>query len=261
MNANSFFPARFSIILVNYKTLEMTRKCLHFLRESLKNLDADVWVVDNNSDDDSTVFLRQLDWIKLIERHPERPEPGYVAHGMALDLALAHIETDYVFVMHTDTMIYDPDIFGIMLKSCCEDADSVAAGCVDQVHRGKVRSCWRVANRFMKHYSRRMKLALGITSRPPKAYVEHYLKSFFTLWNARILKQHQLAFSRDDKSPGYAAQDKLIEMGYKIERLPTKTVFRYLDHLQGGTKALGLGIVKDRRLRKSRQVINQLMPA
>ncbi|MCQ9427516.1 glycosyltransferase, partial [Pseudomonas sp. LJDD11] len=58
----------FSIAIVNYKTLEITKICLDLLQQHLGNTPHQVWVVDNDSADDSTEYLRTLDWINLIER-------------------------------------------------------------------------------------------------------------------------------------------------------------------------------------------------
>lgn len=250
--------ARFSIVLVNYKTPRMTAICLEQLQQIIAPFDADVWVVDNHSADESTELLRKLDWIKLIERHPEKPESGFVAHGLALDLVLAQIKTDYLFIMHTDTIIHDAGIFNLMLEACNADEGVAVVGCVDQIHRGKARTAWRVFKRFFKHHSRRVKMAFGMPSKLPRDYIEQYLKSFFALWDVRVMKQHGLTFSLGKKSPGYVAQDQLVSLGYKIKKIPASTIFRYLDHLQGGTKTFGLGSVNSRRLGKNTKMIDTL---
>lgn len=65
-------PANFSLVLVNYKTPDITRMCLELLREHVQAQRIPVWVVDNDSADASLDYLRSLDWINLIER----PSPG-----------------------------------------------------------------------------------------------------------------------------------------------------------------------------------------
>jgi len=250
--------AKFSVVLVNYKTPKMTEVCLKLLQQALVQFSADVWVVDNDSADASTELLRKLDWIKLIERKPSKEETGYEAHGLALDLALRQIETEHVFIMHTDTMIYDGEVFRMMLELCSSDASVAAVGCVDQVNRGVLRSCWRILMRFIKYHVRHVKRALGLKSKPPKAYIEHYLRSFFALWNVQSMKRQGLTFSLEGKTPGYAAQDKFEALGYRVKNLPARMIFQYLDHVQGGTKSFGRGSVKHSRLRNSLRLVEKI---
>ena len=60
--------SNFSLVLVNYKTPDITRMCLELLREHVQEQRIPVWVVDNDSADASLDYLRSLDWINLIER-------------------------------------------------------------------------------------------------------------------------------------------------------------------------------------------------
>lgn len=234
-------PARptFSVVLVNYKTRDITKICLDLLRTALHQakLCADVWVVDNASGDESTDYLRTLDWIRLIEREVPPGEPGFVGHGRALDMVMQRVDSDYLLLMHTDTFIYDPAIIGLMLDAAAQDPSVCAVGCVEQIDRGLLGRSWRLATRFLKHHARRFKQALGMPSKDPKPYREVYLKSFCALWNLRIVKQHDLAFVMTERIPGYEMQDRLSALGYRIVYLPARRVFRYLDHIQAGTVA------------------------
>lgn len=226
----------FSVVLVNYKTYEITKICLDLLKEPARQLGFTVWVVDNNSADDSTSYLRSLDWIKLIERVPETEESGFMAHGRALDLVLERVDTDYLFLMHTDTFVYDASVFGMMLQECARE-DVIAVGCVDQVHRSSVHFHLRFLARFIKHHFRRLKQSLGIKTRPPRPYREEYLNSYFSLWRTEEIKSRGWTFSMDEKIPTYAIQDRLADAGYKVVRIPTGKMFRYLDHMEAGTVA------------------------
>ncbi len=87
MNVYNQKKANYSIALVNYKSLELTKKCLQLLQDTMQEKGISVYVVDNNSRDSSTEYLQTLKWINLIERKPEHPEAGNIAHGRALDLA------------------------------------------------------------------------------------------------------------------------------------------------------------------------------
>jgi len=239
--------ANYSIVLVNYKTHDLTRTCLELLKAALHETDVPVFVVDNDSNDASIDYLRSLDWINLIERKSGAPEFGSAAHGRALDLALAEVETEYLFLLHTDTFIHDPDVFSLMLRQCSAPQDVVAVGCLEQLDRGVVRSVWRLTSRFAKHYTRRSLRALGLNARAPSPYREIHLKSFCTLWNARLIKQHGLHFHMNGGNPGYELQDRMTELGYRVECIAPRQMFRYLDHIQSGTVAAMGGFGKNHR--------------
>lgn len=247
--------ANYSIALVNYKSLELTRTCLTLLQEALRGTDVPVIVVDNHSDDASSEYLRSLDWIELIERKHTGPEAGNMAHGRALDLALARVETEYLFLLHTDTFIYDPAVFAMMLDQCIQQREVAAVGCLEQLDRGAIRTAWRLASRFCKHYARRSLLALGMQARAPKPFREKHLKSFCTLWNVALIKQHGFQFQMDERNPGYELQDRMTALGYAVRFISPRKMFRYLDHIQSGTvSAMGGYARSHRRVRMYEQL-------
>ncbi|AZO82441.1 glycosyltransferase [Stutzerimonas stutzeri] len=244
------FPNNFSIVIVNYKTPEITKICLELLHQHVGDKNVPVWVVDNYSADESTQYLRTLDWIHLIERSVSEPEAGHIAHGKALDMVLERVDTDYLLLMHTDTFVFDKNIFPMILNKCTNNKKVVAVGCVEQLNRGTARTVWRYSSRLFKHHYRRLKISMGLRSREPKPYKEVYLKSFFTLWNCKLVKQHGMHFSMDDRVPGYTLQDQMTELGYFVETLSPRKIFSYLDHIQAGTVAATGGYGKTHRRTK-----------
>lgn len=256
MNASITTRANYSIILVNYKSLELTRTCLNLLREGLQGAGVPIFVVDNHSNDASTDYLRTLSGINLIERTPHATEAGSVAHGRALDCALEKVETDYVFLLHTDTFIHDPSVFAMMLARCAGPHEVAAVGCVEQLNRGLLRSAWRLASRCAKHYTRRSLRALGVNARAPKPFREQHLKSFCALWNVRLMKEHGLHFLMDHRNPGYELQERMVALGYTIKFLSPRKLFRYLDHIQSGTvSAMGRYQKNHRRMKAYNQLL------
>jgi hypothetical protein len=243
---------------VNYKSLEITKICLDLLRDGLAGANIPVWVVDNCSGDESTDYLRSLDWINLLEREVLAPEPGHVAHGKALDMVLPQVKSDYLFLLHTDTFVYDASIFNLMLAECVADSKVAAVGCVEQMDRGLLRTQWRLCSRFCKHYFRSFKLRFGLRSRAPKPYREVYLKSFCTLWNVRLIKEHGLHFLMDSRVPGYELQDRMVALGYKIKFLSPRKIFQYLDHVQAGTVSASGGYdVNHRRTKMYKNMLDK----
>ena len=72
-----------SIILVSYKTRDLTRDCLKSLYEKTEGLNFDVWVVDNNSQDGSVEMIREeFPEVHLIENSENK---GFgAANNMAI---------------------------------------------------------------------------------------------------------------------------------------------------------------------------------
>jgi phosphoglycolate phosphatase-like HAD superfamily hydrolase len=54
-----------TIIVPNYKTYELTKVCLRLLRKNTDLNHADVIVVDNNSNDESTKYLKNQHWMVM----------------------------------------------------------------------------------------------------------------------------------------------------------------------------------------------------
>jgi len=244
-----------SIVLVNYKTPEVTKICLELLEKAVDVSQVSVWVVDNHSNDESLAYLKSLRWIHLIERKSTGPEVGFMAHGRALDMALDQINTDYLLLMHTDTLIYNAKIIEILLNKIQSNARAAAVGCLEQVKRNSINTLWRLSSRAVKYYLRLTKLKLGFKTREPRLFYEIYLKSFCTLWNVNIIKKHALRFAMVERIPGYEMQDVLRKFGYDFVSIPPQQMFQYLDHIEAGTVSLVQGLAKNHKRVKNKQAI------
>lgn len=252
----------FSIAMVNYKTPELTKVSLSLLKQHFDNgaLDATrhkVWVVDNNSQDASTEYLRSLDWIHVIERIPEGKEEGFAAHGRALDRILDQVQEDYLFLMHTDTFVYEPEIFGHFLQRCA--GKTVAVGCLEQLNRGYFRTSWRFFSRFLKHYIRRGKRLFGLDAREPKPWREQYIKSFFALWDVKWMKQNGYTFFMQNRIPTYELQDILETQENIIRTVSPMWLFKFLDHVEAGTVGLVAGYDDmNRRVKRKMAILKKI---
>ena len=95
-----------TICIINYKTELLTKLCLRSIRKFTQS-PYQVIVVDNNSGDSSLDYLRQVKWIKLIERPGNLiPNTPAMAHASAMDIGLENCETDFLISMHSDTFVY-----------------------------------------------------------------------------------------------------------------------------------------------------------
>ncbi len=247
MKEKKFSQPQLSIVLVNYKSPEMTTICMDLLQKSVDVSVVPVWVVDNDSKDESLAFLKSLNWINLIERKPVDQEAGFMAHGCALDLVLKKVTTKYLLLLHTDTFVHDASIIQIMLDKCLADDMVVAVGCREPEARSLIKNIGRMITRGSKYYFRKIKVMMGMKSRPPRPHFEVYLKSYCALWNVEIIRRNGMSFSMGERTPSYEMQDRLPLLGYKIVEIPAKTMFDHLDHIEKGTISATNGFRKNHR--------------
>lgn len=224
-NMSERYP-RLCIAIVNYKTPEITRLCLKHIRGNVDLSNAEVWVVDNHSEDESTRYLRAQDWIHLIERIPDENERGRESHALGLDRILYATEAPHILCIHTDTFIHDGRLIAYMQDTMLEH-NAVAVGTVEQVHRGPIRQ----ATRRMKYMMKGLRLQLqGKPVKPSKTL----LKSHCCLWNADEMRAKKRYFS-GGYNPGEAAQRAFEAEGSRVKAVPTGDVFRYMTHIHSGT--------------------------
>ncbi len=89
-----------SIIIVNYNVKYFLEQCLHSLKPALKNMDAEVIVVDNASADGSCTFIKQhFPWVKLIEL------PKNIGFGRANNVGLKQAAGKLILFLNPDTIL------------------------------------------------------------------------------------------------------------------------------------------------------------
>jgi len=95
-----------SIIIVNYKTLELTSNCIDsILKSNTKGLDYEIIVVDNASEDGSIESIQnQFPSVKIIVNHENQ---GF---SKANNLGMKAAVGDYVLLLNSDTISLYPVI-------------------------------------------------------------------------------------------------------------------------------------------------------
>lgn len=89
-----------SIILVSYNTEALTRDCLKSVSEKTVGLNYDIWVVDNNSSDNTCEMIKnEFPQVHLIENKENK---GF---GSANNQAIRLCNSKYVFLLNTDTLL------------------------------------------------------------------------------------------------------------------------------------------------------------
>ena len=93
---------KLSIVIVNYNVEHFLEQCLFSVRKAVKNLTAEVFVVDNNSVDGSLRMLR--------EKFPEViliANKGNVGFSKANNQAIRQSKGEYVLLLNPDTVVED----------------------------------------------------------------------------------------------------------------------------------------------------------
>jgi len=89
-----------SIIIVNYNVKYFVEQCLHSVAKAIKNINAEVFVVDNQSSDNSIAYLQPLfPWVQFIVNDAN------IGFGKANNLAIKKSKGEYVLLLNPDTLV------------------------------------------------------------------------------------------------------------------------------------------------------------
>ena len=89
-----------SIVLVSYNTKELTRECIKSIYEKTRDIDFDIWLVDNASKDNSVEMVKsEFPQVNVIEN---KENMGF---GRANNQAINKSHAKYVLCLNTDTLL------------------------------------------------------------------------------------------------------------------------------------------------------------
>lgn len=89
-----------AIVIVNYKVPYFVAQCLRSVEAAAKNCPAEVWVVDNNSEDDSVEYLQaRFPWVHFIANSDN------VGFARANNQAIRASKAPFVLLLNPDTII------------------------------------------------------------------------------------------------------------------------------------------------------------
>lgn len=114
---------RLSIIIVNYNVRHFLEQALGSVRRALQGIEAEVWVVDNNSVDDSVRMVQEkFPEVRLIIN---RDNPGF---AVANNQAIRQSTGEYVLLLNPDTLV-EEDTFTKCLAFMDSHPEAGALGC------------------------------------------------------------------------------------------------------------------------------------
>jgi len=91
---------KLSIVIVNYNVRFFLEQCLISVQAALSNIEAEVFVVDNNSQDESVAMVAEkYPWVKLIAN---KDNPGF---SKANNQAIRQAKGEYILLLNPDTVV------------------------------------------------------------------------------------------------------------------------------------------------------------
>lgn len=225
-----------TILVPNYKTPEITKICLRLLRKHTNHELASVVVIDNDSQDESIEYLRQLNWITLIERDCVAGESGVQAHSRALDLALEKVTTPYVLSIHTDTFVKRSDWLEVLLAQF--DSEKVAGvGSWKLESKNALRRAGIKTEQSVKYVLHKL---FGYKRYNPNRLdtKSRYLRSHCAMYRMDVINTIGTSFSDGDSTAGKVMHHKIKDAGYTMKFLRSEFLGKYVDHLNHATSIL-----------------------
>ena len=213
-------------IIPNYRTPDLTRLCLRLLKKNSDLNRLKVIAVDNNSQDESSAYLESLNWIKLISRNDTGNETGPQMHGSALDLALKEVDTPFVMVMHTDTLMIDSKWLDFLLDQFDDPQVAGVGSWKLESPPSQFKRQWQKLERFFRRLSGRK-----------VDNVPLYLRSHCAVYRTDLLREHTKGFAHG-RSAGESAHLMLVEAGYTMKFIPSETLSTFVRHLNHATMIL-----------------------
>ena len=101
---------KLSVVIVNYNVRDYVVQCLQSVHQALDGIEGEVFVVDNNSPDDSVEVLRRdFPWVRLIANTEN------VGFSRANNIAIRQSQGTYVLLLNPDTVV-EADTFRKVLS-------------------------------------------------------------------------------------------------------------------------------------------------
>ncbi len=217
-----------SIIIPHHKTEKLARLCLRSIRYYTRDIDYEVIVVDNNSQSDISLdYMKNVSWIKLIERK-EVSKDYAQAHKEAMDIGISHSKAPYVLALHTDTIAIHPQWLQWLLSSMIDDETVGAVGS----YKLEIKASWQIFFKKLEHY-----LCLNKTAAEGSEQNPLYIRSHCALYRKDLLTKLNLCFVSPDTA-GRNIHFGLIEAGYQAKLHPIHEKLKYIVHLNHGTMVM-----------------------
>lgn len=248
-----------TVLIPNYRTRDLTCLCLRLLRRHTDPALIKVMVIDNGSDDASLDYLRQVEWIELVERRPPPDEPPALAHGRALDLGLERVTTPYVLSLHSDSFVRRAGWLPLLLERLEGDPRLGGIGAWKQGERVAWRERLKGLERALERPLRRL-LRRGAGKVEGLGDNWFYLRSHCALYRMAPIRELKLSFVEQGPPVGKWLHRRMEEAGWRMDFVPIPRLEPYLIHANRATQVLNPEIgIASRHRRRGLKRLERLM--
>ena len=100
---------KLSVVIVSYNVRSYLEQCLQSVQKALEGIEGEVFVVDNHSDDNSVVTVREkYPWVTLIENQEN------LGFAKANNQAIRQSQAEYVLLLNPDTVVAEDTLHGVL---------------------------------------------------------------------------------------------------------------------------------------------------
>ena len=100
---------KLSVIIVSYNVRRFVEQCLESVQTASKDLETEVFVVDNDSSDDTVEVLNDnYPWVRLIANHEN------LGFSKANNIAIRQSKGEYVLLLNPDTIVAEPTLKAVV---------------------------------------------------------------------------------------------------------------------------------------------------
>ena len=100
---------KLSVVIVSYNVRELLTACIDSVVKASEGIDAEVFVVDNKSADDTVeVICRDYPWVHLINNKEN------LGFSKANNIAIRQSEGEYVLLLNPDTVVAEGTLRGVV---------------------------------------------------------------------------------------------------------------------------------------------------
>jgi GT2 family glycosyltransferase len=116
-----------SVIILNYNVRYFLETCILSVQKAIKNLDAEIIVIDNNSTDSSCQMMKNLfPNILLIQNTANLGFPK------GNNIAVNHAKGKYICILNPDTIVAEDTFTKILQSALCNLQSSAASSLTAQ---------------------------------------------------------------------------------------------------------------------------------
>lgn len=195
---------KLSILIPVFNEEKTVKEVLETVRKAdIGDIEKEIVVVDDGSNDKTLDVLKQIHWIKLI---PHKKNQG---KGAAIRTAIKHATGDIIIIQDAD-LEYDPNEYGSLIKPIIEGKAKVVYG------------SRRLNKKNKKHSGLSFYIGgIGLTIITNILYPSQKITdepTCYKVFKAEVLKDMKLECMRFEFCPEVTA--KVIKQGIKIHEVP-----------------------------------------